>query len=52
MTQWQVYYSGTSNLVTEFPIMAKSAKEAKLVAISLQKLNPLILCRLTARKYN
>jgi hypothetical protein len=52
MRQWQVYFTGTSNLVTPFPVVAKSPKEAKLIVISLASLNPAIIGRLTAKQYN
>ena len=52
MYQYTVYYAGTSNKVTEYPIIAKSPKEAKMLAIAVAKLNPLIIGRLTAKKYN
>jgi hypothetical protein len=52
MHQYTVYYVGTANKVTEYPIIAKSPKEAKMLAITAAKLNPLIIGRLTAKKYN
>jgi hypothetical protein len=46
---YNVYASGTRNLIAG-PIQAKSAKEAKLIAIALEGLNIALLVRLTAKE--
>lgn len=52
MKLFDLYFVGTSNKVVDYPVQAKSAKEAKLLALTLAGLNPAMIIRIKAKQVN
>lgn len=50
MKLWNVFYNGTSNTVTPYPIQASGPKQAKEIAIAVAQLNPMVISRLRATR--
>ena len=52
MKLFDLYFVGTSNKVVDYSVQAKSAKEAKLLALTLAGLNPAMIIRIKAKQVN